>query len=75
LPDNQPDAVPCERLRKFYQKINGSYIKAERLHSAGESLEVEVYGWLDTTLICRQTSKRLKEKNVWKPPDPAFNFR
>jgi hypothetical protein len=53
LPDNQPDAVPCERLRKFYQKINGSYIKAERLHSAGESLEVEVYGWLDTTLICR----------------------
>lgn len=39
--------------RRFYQKINGIYIKAERLPFAGESLEVEVYGWLDTTLIRR----------------------
>jgi ribosomal protein S18 acetylase RimI-like enzyme len=38
--------------RRFYQKINGTYIKAERLPFAGEIMDVEAYGWLDTTLIC-----------------------
>jgi ribosomal protein S18 acetylase RimI-like enzyme len=37
--------------RRFYQKINGTYIKAERLPFAGEIMDVEAYGWLDTTLI------------------------
>jgi ribosomal protein S18 acetylase RimI-like enzyme len=38
--------------RRFYQKINGILIKSERLSLAGEMLELEVYGWLDTTLVC-----------------------
>ena len=37
--------------RRFYRKINGTYLKTEQQHFAGETLEVEVYGWLDTTLI------------------------
>ena len=37
--------------RRFYQKINGIYIKSERMPFAGEVLEVEIYGWLDNTLI------------------------
>lgn len=37
--------------RRFYQKINGTLIRTERLPFAGEILEVEVYGWLDATLI------------------------
>lgn len=39
--------------RRFYQKINGILIKVERLPFAGEIMDVEAYGWLDTTLICR----------------------
>jgi ribosomal protein S18 acetylase RimI-like enzyme len=38
--------------RRFYQKINGTLIKNERLPFAGEYMDVEAYGWLDTTLIC-----------------------
>ena len=38
--------------RRFYQKINGTVIRAERLPFAGEIMDVEAYGWLDTTLIC-----------------------
>ena len=37
--------------RRFYKKINGIYLKTERLTFAGESLDVETYGWLDTNLI------------------------
>jgi ribosomal protein S18 acetylase RimI-like enzyme len=37
--------------RRFYQKINGIYLKTERLSFAGEVMEVEAYGWLDTSLI------------------------
>jgi GNAT superfamily N-acetyltransferase len=36
--------------RRFYSKINGTYLKAERLPFAGEVMEVETYGWLDATL-------------------------
>ena len=37
--------------RRFYRKINGTYLKTEHQPFAGETVEVEVYGWLDTTLI------------------------
>lgn len=37
--------------RRFYKKINGIYLKTEGLPFAGEIMEVEIYGWLDTTLI------------------------
>ena len=37
--------------RRFYIKMNGVYISTERQSFSGEILEVEVYGWLDTTLI------------------------
>ena len=36
--------------RRFYSKINATYLKAERLPFAGEVMEVETYGWLDATL-------------------------
>jgi len=37
--------------RRFYKKINGIYLKTERLPFADEIMDVETYGWLDTTLI------------------------
>jgi GNAT superfamily N-acetyltransferase len=37
--------------RRFYRKINGTYIKAERMPFAGEVMEVEIYGWLDASLV------------------------
>ena len=36
--------------RRFYQKINGTYLQTESLPFADEVLQVEVYGWLDATL-------------------------
>ena len=39
--------------RWFYIKINGTYLKTERLPFAGEIMDVETYGWLDATLACR----------------------
>jgi GNAT superfamily N-acetyltransferase len=39
--------------RQFYKKINGLYLKTERQPFAGEAMQVETYGWLDTTLIDR----------------------
>jgi ribosomal protein S18 acetylase RimI-like enzyme len=36
--------------RRFYRKINGTYLKTERLPFAGEIMDVETYGWLDLTL-------------------------
>jgi len=37
--------------RRFYKKINGTYIKTERLAVAGEVMDLETYAWLDTSLI------------------------
>jgi ribosomal protein S18 acetylase RimI-like enzyme len=37
--------------RRFYKKINGIYLKTEHLPFAVEIMDVETYGWLDTTLI------------------------
>ena len=36
--------------RRFYSKINGTYIKAERMPFAGEVMEMEIYGWPDASL-------------------------
>lgn len=36
--------------RRFYSKINGTYLKAVRMPFAGEVMEVEIYGWLDASL-------------------------
>ncbi len=38
--------------KKFYSKANGTFLKAERLPFAGEMMELEVYGWLDVSLVC-----------------------
>ena len=37
--------------RRFYKKINGIYLKTEHLPFAVEIMDVEIYGWLDTTLV------------------------
>ena len=37
--------------RRFYKKINGTYLKTEPMPFADEIMDVEIYGWLDTTLI------------------------
>jgi len=37
--------------RRFYQNIHGIYLKTERRTFAAEFMDVETYGWLDTTLI------------------------
>ena len=37
--------------RRFYKKINGIYLKTEHLPFAVEIMDVETYGWLDTTLL------------------------
>lgn len=37
--------------RNFYQKINGMHLRNQRLPFAGEVLQVEYYGWIDTSLI------------------------
>ena len=36
--------------RRFYSKINGTYLKTERTPFAGEVMEVDSYGWLDVSL-------------------------
>jgi ribosomal protein S18 acetylase RimI-like enzyme len=36
--------------RRFYSKINGTYLKTEHMPFAGEVMEVEIYGWLDASL-------------------------
>ncbi len=43
--------LKCNPYRRFYKKINGVYLKTERLSFAGEIMELEDYGWLDTSLI------------------------
>jgi GNAT superfamily N-acetyltransferase len=37
--------------RRFYRKINGIYLKNEQMSVASETMAVEIYGWLDATLI------------------------
>ena len=33
--------------RHFYKKINGIYLKTQTISFAGETLDVEYYGWID----------------------------
>ena len=42
------DANP---YRRFYEKINGVYLRNNRIPFAGEILDVAVYAWIDTGLI------------------------
>ena len=42
------DANP---YRRFYEKINGVYLRNSRIPFAGEVLDVAVYAWIDTGLI------------------------
>lgn len=42
--------------RRFYEKINGIYLRSSRILFAGEALDVAVYGWLDTGLIHHHTA-------------------
>jgi GNAT superfamily N-acetyltransferase len=37
--------------RRFYEKINGIYLRNQRISFAGELLDVVAYGWIDTSLI------------------------
>lgn len=37
--------------RQFYEKLNGIYLRTQRMPFAGEMLEVAAYGWIDTSLI------------------------
>jgi GNAT superfamily N-acetyltransferase len=37
--------------RRFYEKLNGMYLRNHRRSFAGEVIEVAAYGWLDTSLI------------------------
>lgn len=37
--------------RRFYEKINGIYLRKQRMPFAGEMLDTAAYGWLDTNLI------------------------
>jgi len=37
--------------RRFYEKINGIYLRKHHMPFAGEVLDVAAYGWIDTGLI------------------------
>lgn len=37
--------------RRFYEKINGIYLRKHHMTFAGEVLDVTAYGWIDTSLI------------------------
>ncbi len=39
---------PC---RRFYERLNGMYLRKKRLPFAGELLDTVAYGWIDTSLI------------------------
>jgi hypothetical protein len=39
------------RCRRFYERLNGVYMRSERQSFSGSLVEVAVYGWPDTTLI------------------------
>jgi ribosomal protein S18 acetylase RimI-like enzyme len=36
--------------KRFYAKINGTFLQTQQQAFAGEMLVVEIYGWMDTTL-------------------------
>jgi GNAT superfamily N-acetyltransferase len=40
--------------RRFYEKLNGMYLRNHRMPFAGEVIDVAAYGWLDTGLIYYQ---------------------
>ena len=37
--------------RRFYEKINGIYLRKQQIPFAGEMLDTAAYGWIDTSLI------------------------
>jgi GNAT superfamily N-acetyltransferase len=37
--------------RRFYEKINGIFLRKHHMPFAGEVLDVAAYGWIDTSLI------------------------
>jgi ribosomal protein S18 acetylase RimI-like enzyme len=37
--------------RHFYEKMNGVHLKSDTMPFAGQSLEFETYGWIDSTLV------------------------
>ncbi len=37
--------------RRFYEKINGVYLRKQHMPFAGEVLDTVAYGWIDTRLI------------------------
>ena len=37
--------------RHFYKKINGLHLQTQPISFAGEILEAETYGWIDSTLV------------------------
>ena len=39
---------PC---RRFYERLNGMYLRKKRLPFAGEMLDTVAYGWIDTGLL------------------------
>jgi ribosomal protein S18 acetylase RimI-like enzyme len=39
---------PC---RRFYEKLNGMYLRKKRLPFAGETLDTVAYGWIDMGLL------------------------
>ena len=43
--------IKLNPYRRFYNKINGIYLKTGRLPFADEMMDVETYGWLDTSLV------------------------
>ena len=37
--------------RRFYEKINGIFLRKQRMPFAGEILDTAAYGWIDTNLV------------------------
>jgi GNAT superfamily N-acetyltransferase len=37
--------------RRFYEKIDGMYLRKQRMPFSGEMLDTVAYGWIDTNLI------------------------
>ena len=37
--------------RRFYEKLNGIYLRKQQMPFAGEMLDVVLYGWIDTGLV------------------------
>ena len=41
--------------RRFYEKINGMYLRKQQMPFSGEMLDTVAYGWIDTGLIHEPT--------------------